>query len=131
MNTTTIVTLNKPTQILFQIAVHSHTLRQYFGVQVVDWDNHKLSLTNIPRPWLVVEHPSRPYVYCCDSDKFSVYLRNCSPGQRHMFLWILNVWNPGYAKSKGWDFDLFDALCSLDSQNREAIASWSCDPIWP
>jgi len=48
-----------------------------------------------------------------------------------MAVWLLNVWNPSYAKSKKWNFDLFAALANLDSGNRQAICDWLKNPIWP
>lgn len=35
-------------------------------------------------------------------------------------LFIANVWNPGYADSQGWKFDIFEFLGTADDSNRRA-----------
>jgi len=133
MNPTPKATLSKPTQLLFHIAARSHTLAELFGVNQIFPDVSSpgvLQFESIPRPWLV-PHPIHPDEYSFDPEKFAERLRGCSSGQRYMILWILNVWNPGLAASKGWHFDLFKCLDSLDADNREAIMWWFKNPIWP
>ncbi len=130
MNNLAKASLSNPTRVLFHIAAHSHTLRETFGIEVEDLENCKISFASIPRPWLI-PHPIRRDEYSFDPDKFATHLQACSDGQRHMFLWILNVWNENYAKSKGWQFDLFEALNTLDAENRQAIAWWLQNPVWP
>ena len=123
-------TLSEPTRLLFHVAARSHTLRETFGIEIEDWENYKISFAGIPRPWLV-PHPIRRDEFSFDPDMFATRLLACSDGQRHMFLWILNVWNESYACSKGWQFDLFKALNTLDAENRQAIAWWLEHPVWP
>jgi hypothetical protein len=120
--------LSRPTQLLFHIAVRSHTLADYFGADLSD-DETRLVFRQIERPWLT-PHPALPE-WTFDADRFAKKLGVCSTGEEQMVRWILNVWNPGYAKSKGWHFDLFKALDSLDQNNREAICWWLQNPIWP
>ncbi len=130
MNKPEKATLSNPTRLLFHIAAHSHTLRETFGIEIEDRESDKIRIVNISRPWLV-SHPVRRDEYTFDPAKFAKLLEGCSDGQRHMFLWILNVWNENYAKSKGWQFDLFKALNTLDGENRQAIAWWLKRPVWP
>lgn len=147
MNTTTPTTAQAPclpratlstaTALLFHIAATSHTLAELFAIEHDPESlngTNKLKLYNQPRPWLDKHprnHEPETILYTFDPDKFAARLDQCSTGQRHMILWILNVWNPGYARSKGWTFDLFSALDSLDQSNREAISKWMERPIFP
>jgi hypothetical protein len=130
MSNSTKASLSNPTRILFHIAAHSHTLRETFGIEFEEPENGKFTFASIPRPWLI-PHPIRQDEYTFDPDRFATLLQACSDGQRHMFLWILNVWNESYAKSKGWQFDMFKAINSLDKGNRDAIARWLQHPVWP
>ena len=130
-------TLSTATALLFHIAATSHTLAELFAIEH-DPDSlngtNQLKLHHQPRPWLDKhprQHEPATILYTFDPDKFAARLDHCSTGQRHMILWILNVWNPNYARSKGWTFDLFSALDSLDQSNREAIAKWMERPIFP
>ncbi len=54
-----------------------------------------------------------------------------SHGERQAVLFVLNVWNPGYAKQKGWTFNLFEFLCTADQGNRAALLKWANKPVWP
>jgi hypothetical protein len=125
-------TLSEATRILFFIAARSHTLAQIFGVSVNPDDDCKLVFHRIGRPWLV-PHSVRKTEYTFDPDVFAERWieGGASTGDRHMALWILNVWNSGHARSKGWTFDLFKALDSLDDNNRSAIGWHLAHPIWP
>jgi hypothetical protein len=46
-------------------------------------------------------------------------------------LFVLCVWNPGYAEDQGWKFDLFDFVGAADSSNKAALQAWMDNPIWP
>jgi len=122
-------TLSKATSLLFHIAAKSHTLRDMFGIEL-NPDSEGFRYLSIERPWLE-PHPVRKNEYTFSADTFARRLDACSTGEQHMMLFILNVWNPAYAKSKGWQFDLFRALDSLDPGNRDAIAWFLHHPIWP
>lgn len=90
-----------------------------------------VGLVTMPRSW-IVPHPVRGAAEMSfDPDKFARVLRVCSDGERHCVLWLLNVWNPSYAKGKGWNFDLMAAMNSLDSDSRFGIANWIASPRWP
>ena len=131
MNKTPKKTINQPTQLLIYIAARSPTLREFFGIEIIDWEVYKFQFTEIRRPWMI-STPEMPTELRFDPDIFALRLNSCrGAGQRWMVLWILNVWNPGDAQRKGWEFDLFRALSSLDSENRDAIAWWLDDPRWP
>lgn len=130
-------TLSTATGLLFHIAATSHTLADLFGVEHIPdllEAGVKLKIYQRPRPWLD-QHPRHTdpatVLMTFDPDKFAARLDHYSAGERHMMLWILNVWNPHYARSKGWTFDLFKALDSLDQANRQAIATWMERPIFP
>ncbi len=116
---------------LFRIAAPSHTLRGFMGIEL-DHSSvvSKIKIVTCVRPWLKA-HILRPNDLSFDPDAFFKLTRSCSEGERHMVLWLLNVWNPSYAKNKKWHFDLFDALGGLDSENRSAIVVWLNNPQWP
>lgn len=124
--------LTKATAILFHIAARSHVLAEQFGVELISPESEPgtepaLMLYTIQRPWLTRRGGELTF----DADKYAETLYQCSDYTTHMRLWILNVWNSGYAKSKGWDFNLFKALNGLDDNNRRAIAWFLRNPIWP
>lgn len=126
--------LSTATALLFHIAARSHSLAELFGVEQMSTDRGedepKLHFYNVPRPWLAA-HPTDRNYYTFDPDKFAARLDYVSKGQRHMMLWILNVWNSTYAERQGWHFDLFKALNTLDEGNRHAICWFLENPIWP
>ena len=119
--------LSDATRILFTIAANSHTLRDIFGIGRGEVNDKILPIV---RPWLQ-PHPVRTNEFSFDPDLFKKYTRSLSDGETFMVLWILNVWNPSYARSKKWNFNLFDALGTLDNGNRLAICDWLKQPIWP
>lgn len=51
--------------------------------------------------------------------------------ERCAALFVANVWNWSYAKSKKWRFDSVDAVSVWDAENREAFLLWSANPVWP
>ena len=124
--------LNKATSILFHVAARSHVLADQFGIELISPDDPleqetALTFHDVPRPWLTLRGAELAF----DADRYAKTLYECSDYTTHMRLWILNVWNSGYAKSKGWHFDLFKALNGLDDNNRRAIAWFLQNPIWP
>ena len=126
-------TLHKNTSLLFHIAARSHTLAEMFGIERDrEFPEERIKFHSIDRPWLVPHFKHQGDVLAFDPDKFAKrYLGRCSDGQEHMVRFILNVWNPSYAQSKGWTFDLFKAMNTLDQGNRQAIAWWLEHPLWP
>lgn len=66
-----------------------------------------------------------------EADEFHKLIGPWSSGEKLCALFILNVWNPGYAKSKGWKFDLFDFAAGCDFENKEALIRWLEHPLWP
>lgn len=66
-----------------------------------------------------------------DSDNFYAMIGVWSSGEKLAAMFILNVWNPGYAKGKGWHFNLFDAVGTLDHSNIKPMIDWMLNPIWP
>lgn len=66
-----------------------------------------------------------------DADEFWKLFDCASHGERLCALFILNVWNPGYAQGHGWTFDLFEFLGCADSGNRRAMLDWCKNPTWP
>ena len=127
-------TLSEPTRLLFYIAVRSHTLAELFGI-VHDGESDDIwwfKFLPVARPWLI-PHPLRQNELSFVAATFAEKLnRGCSKGQRYMIQFILNVWNPGLAQTHlAWHFDLFAAMNTLDSGNREAICWWLRAQIWP
>lgn len=66
-----------------------------------------------------------------DADEWMERSGPWSSGEKRCALFIVNVWNPGYAKSQGWDFNLFDFAGGVDIDNRAALLAWMIDPVWP
>lgn len=66
-----------------------------------------------------------------DADEWMKRSGPWSSGEKRCALFIVNVWNPGYAKSEGWHFDLFDFIGGVDTDNRKALLMWCIDPVWP
>jgi hypothetical protein len=66
-----------------------------------------------------------------DPDRFFDHMGVWSSGERLVGMFLLNVWNPGYAKSKGWTFNLFDAVGTLDRPHLAPIIEWMLNPVWP
>ena len=126
--------LSSATNLLFHIAARSHTLAEIFGVEPISTLDRSaaeppLVFRSVPRPWLD-PHPRDAAELTFNPQKFAKKLTACSDGQRYMMLWILNVWNPGFARTR-WKFDLFQALGTLDGDNVAAICWWLERPIWP
>lgn len=121
--------LSEATRTLFCVAANIPALAAQFGVTLSD-DGLTLRYNQVPRPWLKA-HPVCPQELTFDPDLFARSLRACSDGERYCRLFILNVWNRNYAASRGWSFDLFRALSTLDYGNREGIAWFLQNPLWP
>lgn len=124
--------LNKATSILFHVAARSHVLAEQFGVEMISPDDPlenepALKFYPVPRPWLKLVGGE----FSFDPDAYAKTFHQCSDYTSHMRVWIATIWNPSYAKSKGWHFDLFKALNGLDDNNRRAIAWFLQNPIWP
>jgi hypothetical protein len=66
-----------------------------------------------------------------DPDKLWPMMDGWSHGEILCGIFILNVWNPGYAKQKGWEFDVFDFTGVADDENRQAFTRWVHNPVWP
>lgn len=120
--------LSDPTIKLFFVASQIPCLARFMGIEPKEEGG--LHLFTMPRPWLV-PHELRSNELTFDPDKFAEKLGKCSSGEHHCILFILNVWNPGYAKHQGWQFDLFKAFDSLDYENLEGMAQFLKRPIWP
>jgi hypothetical protein len=132
--------LNRATQMLFIVASGHPLLCREMGIKEVARDTPppssltevKIELFPQPRPWLLVNGKGTQFEELAfEPDIFAKRLRTASSGERHAILFLLNVWNPGYAKSKRWNFNLFDAMGTLDTANIEPITEWMLRPVWP
>ncbi len=83
------------------------------------------------RPFWLANHPFQRGKVFFDPDKAAELLGKISTGEANCLLFILNVWNPGYAEEKGWRFNFFDAVAGIDRGNRDAIIAWMQNPVWP
>ena len=136
MNTTSLTTtttaprfsLSEPTKQLLRLAAAVPVLSRKMRVEVSD-DGKSLSGFGKP-PWLQ-PHPLRQEELTFDAPKFTYEIGVWSDGEHHAAIWLLNVWNPGWAKTEGHRFDLFAAVGTLDSHNLNAIAEWMVNPVWP
>jgi hypothetical protein len=54
-----------------------------------------------------------------------------SHGEQLCANFLLNVWNPGEAKEKGWTLDFIDFAGIADPDSRDALMRWLKDPCWP
>ncbi len=134
-------TLCDAARLLMFIAAKSHSLADYMGLELIEDtaepETHQPGtmrlryLPGVHRPWLIPKYVDDPTVLTFDPDKFAKTRNQCSDGETFMRLWLLNVWNPNFAAQKGWKFDLFKALNTLDSGNRDCIAEWMMNPVWP
>jgi hypothetical protein len=66
-----------------------------------------------------------------DANDFHEIIGGWSTSEYHAALFILTVWNPGYARGKGWTFDVVEAVSSLDYVNRLPILKWMVHPYYP
>lgn len=66
-----------------------------------------------------------------DPDRFMRQLAGASDGERLCALFVVNVWNPPYAKSKKWNFDLFNFIGTADVRNKQPVLKWMANPYWP
>ena len=126
-------TLSAATNLLLFIAADAPALARYMGLEILPPGVDKqrtLKFLPRPRPWLVPKYEGSTEL-TFSPDIFAKSLGKCSTGERHMGLWLLNVWNPQYAHTKRWRFDLFDALNTLDQPNRHCIVEWLKYPVWP
>lgn len=63
-----------------------------------------------------------------DVDVLMGAARGMSTGERHAACFVACVWNPGYAREKGWKFDALEVLGSWDARNRQAFLNWAQTP---
>lgn len=66
-----------------------------------------------------------------DVDTFMSLMPHKSAGERHVALFIANVWNPVYAAEKGWHFNAIEAVTTWDAAHRQAFISWCHNPHLP
>ena len=137
MNTTSLTTttttaprfaLSDPTKQLLRLAASVPVLAQKMRVEISE-DGQSLRFFGQP-PWLQ-PHPLRQEELSFDPPKFAYEIGAWSDGEQHAAIWLLNVWNPRWAKAEGYRFDLFAAVGTLDSFNLNAIAEWMVNPVWP
>ena len=81
-----------------------------------------------PQDCLTKAHHEKPSF---DPDKFLALMDCASSGQRLCAKFVVNVWNPTYAKMQGWDFDLFDFVGTADRENKMPVLDWMQNPRWP
>ncbi|HEY4415937.1 MAG TPA: hypothetical protein VGO57_09615 [Verrucomicrobiae bacterium] len=84
----------------------------------------------MPRSWLVADRVHRDHCGF-DPDLFHEQIGVWSSGERLGALFLLNVWNPGYARDKGWFFNIMDAAGTFDPDNMGGIIEWLQHPIFP
>ena len=66
-----------------------------------------------------------------DAEDFHEMIGGWASSERQAAHFILTVWNPGYARDRGWTFDVVDAVSSLDPVNRAPIIDWMVQPYYP
>jgi hypothetical protein len=66
-----------------------------------------------------------------DADKFHALMSGWSHGEILCAIFVLNVWNPGYAEQQGWRFDLMEFISIADNGNKRALLAWCERPYWP
>lgn len=125
-------TVTDPTRTLLFLAARIRALREHMGIGLERTEHgERLEFKpGWPRPWLK-PHPVRPEELTFDPDTFAFTVNDCSDGERWCRLFILNVWNRGYAQDRGWQFDLFKAAHVLDSGNMRGICEVLQSNPWP
>lgn len=66
-----------------------------------------------------------------DPEAFYSLTIGMSHGEKLCALFILNVWNPSYARQRGWEFDVVEFAGTADAESRSAFLLWMADPVWP
>ena len=76
-------------------------------------------------------HPLRPDERTFDADRFYAAMAGWSRGEELCGLFVLNVWNPSYARDNGWSFDMFRFVNTADESNLDAFQTWIACPHFP
>ena len=66
-----------------------------------------------------------------DVEAFMDWLPRASKGERHAMLFIAVLWNPTYAASQGWEFNIIRAAGEWDQAHHNAFLAWALKPEWP
>lgn len=67
-----------------------------------------------------------------DCEAFEAELGVMSSGEAHMARFFASVWfNQNSFTPPGLEFDLVDALASIDKAHADLIIEWINDPFWP
>lgn len=66
-----------------------------------------------------------------DPDEFYGFIGGMSHGEKLCARFILNVWNPSYARQQGWDFDVMEFAVIADEDAKAAFMDWLIQPLWP
>ncbi len=66
-----------------------------------------------------------------EPEQFYAMTSGWSHGEQLCADFVLNVWNPGEARTKGWTFDLMEFAGIADPDSRDALLRWLIYPRWP
>lgn len=114
--------------LLLFVAAGVPALARSMGLELVQ---DGVALRYDRRAFWLEPHPVRPGEITFNADKFAQSLDASGAAERFCKLWLLNVWNPSYARLNGWDFDMITAARVLDGLNLCALGKWFANPIFP
>ena len=66
-----------------------------------------------------------------DPDAFMAMTGKWSTREILCALFVVNVWNPGYAKRQKWNFNIFDFFGTADADNAVVVSNWTLNPYFP
>jgi hypothetical protein len=123
-------TLGTATKQLLFLATTLPCLARKMNVSIVAVEGEQPQLLNYHRnvPWLEESYGLLEF----NPDKFHRCIGPWSTGEIYCALFLLNVWNPSYARDKRWRFDLFNFVGTCGGgEEVDAVIAWMKNPIWP
>lgn len=71
----------------------------------------------------------RPKVF--DPEEFYTLADGLPRGEKLCALFLLTVWNPSYARERGWEFNVMEFANAADDDAKAAFTVWLIQPVWP
>ena len=93
-------------------------------------NNPKAYIVELARSFPCLRHLVSEDPEQWDVDSFMAS-RGVSSGEWIIMQFVAQVWNPSYAKRKGWAFDLVGGFGRIDTKSQSVIVAWASNPRWP